>query len=171
MYKTLSVAFLAAVALAGACACAAQSSDVATIINSGSTNASGYAIVVHAGGSSAFNLQNRAGAVESSPKPFSVSTDVATRFFADLKAARDGHAAGVPCMKSASFGTSTHITWDGWTSPDLDCPPGDPLMAALVKDEQAIRAASGIDTMHLMHGGGGPPMMRVESTTPASSPP
>ena len=63
-----------AVALAGACACAAQSSDVATIIDSGSTNASGYAIVVHAGGSSAFNLQNRAGAVESSPKPFSVST-------------------------------------------------------------------------------------------------
>jgi hypothetical protein len=46
-------------------------------------------------------------------------------------------------MKSASFGTSTHITWQGWVSPDLECPPKTSAGDALVKDVQEIRQASG----------------------------
>ncbi len=66
------------------------------------------------------------------------------RFFSDLAAARKGNAATVPCMKSASFGSSLHITWQGWTSPDLTCPPKDALGDALVTDVGAIRTAAGI---------------------------
>jgi hypothetical protein len=47
-------------------------------------------------------------------------------------------------MKSASFGTSTHINWKGWVSPDLDCPPNDSLGDALVRDYQEILKASGV---------------------------
>ena len=62
----------------------------------------------------------------------------------DLAAARKNKTAAVHCMKSASFGSFTHVTWDGWESPDLDCPPADSYADALVKDVEQIREASGI---------------------------
>ncbi|MBV8491007.1 MAG: hypothetical protein JO199_10815 [Candidatus Eremiobacteraeota bacterium] len=77
----------------------------------------------------------------------------AKKFFADVRAARDGKASSEPCMKSASFGTSTHVTWHGWTSPDLDCPPAGPLATALAADVDAIRKASGADSAMPLHRG------------------
>jgi hypothetical protein len=128
---------------------AAPSRDGAVIVNSGSTNASGYKIELWSDGSGIVTLQNRLGTEQSPPKAFAISLSVARRFFADLKAARDGNAKSEPCMKSASFGTSTHAQWHGWNSPDLDCPAGDALAGALVADVDAVRAASGVETMPL----------------------
>jgi hypothetical protein len=123
---------------------AAVPPDSATIVDSGSTNTSGYRIVVRSDGSAAASLQQLRSSQSSTPKPFTISKAVASRFFADLAAARKGNATTVPCMKSASFGTTLRITWQGWTSPDLSCPPKDALGKALIADVQAIREASGI---------------------------
>ena len=47
-------------------------------------------------------------------------------------------------MKSASFGSSTYVTWQGWRSPDLTCPPSDATGKSLVNDVEEIRKAAGV---------------------------
>ena len=134
----------------------AVSTDSAKIVDSGSTNTSGFTIVVRSDGSATVAVQQNA-TQSPTPKPFTLSQAMATRFFADLAAAKKGNATTVPCMKSASFGTTLRITWQGWTSPDLSCPPKDSLGAALISDVQAIRKAAGIGTVPLRHGPEVPP--------------
>lgn len=137
--------------LLAVCAAAAPSRDGASIVDSGSTNTAGYTIRVWSDGSAA-----------TASKAFTFSPSLAARFFADLKAARGGHAKAQPCMKSASFGTSTHVHWHGWTSPDLDCPPGDALTSALLRDVTAIRSAGKINSAPLRGVfPGGPPRVIV----------
>lgn len=123
--------------------------DNAVIVDSGSTNTYGYTIHVSSDGKASVTLEERGGTAAGTAKPFTVPAATATRFFADLAAARKGNVATVPCMKSASFGTSLHITWQGWTSPDLSCPPKDALGETLVKDVDAIRQAGAIPAMPL----------------------
>jgi len=138
---------LSALAIAG---CVAGASiDSAVIVNSGSTNAVGYKISVSSDGKASATLQNRDGSSAGSEKAFTVPKATAARFFADLAAARGSNAATVPCMKSASFGSTTHITWQGWVSPDLDCPPKGSAGEALVKDVDEIRQAAGISSSQL----------------------
>ena len=139
---------LTLVAIAGLMA-AAPARENAVIVNSGSTNTMGYAISVWSDGSASLTMQRRGGSA-STPKSFDVPAATATHLFSDLAAARSAKATTVPCMKSASFGTSTHVKWQDWTSPDLDCPAKDPLADALVKDVEAIVKASGV-TPQLMH--------------------
>lgn len=145
--------------LLAAHAAAAPSRDGASIVDSGSTNTSGYTIKVWSDGNAA-----------TSSKPFEISPSLTARFFADLKAARDGHARAQLCMKSASFGTSTHVHWHGWTSPDLDCPPGDKLTSAILSDVNAIRAAGHVTAAPLRGRmfPGGPPRVIV-SPMPTST--
>jgi hypothetical protein len=122
--------------------------ETAIIVNSGSTNSYGYSIAVWSDGNATVTLQVR-GAAAGTTKAFTISAATAAHFFADLAAARKGSATTAPCMKSASFGTSTHITWQGWVSPDLSCPPSGALGQALVADIDAIRKAAGISAMPL----------------------
>jgi hypothetical protein len=138
-----------AVALAIAGFVAAAPRDTAVIVNSGSTNSYGYSIQVWSDGSASVTIQRR-GSVVGTPKPFTVPAATVSRFFANLAAARKGNVATVPCMKSASFGTSMHITWQGWTSPDLSCPAKDSLGDALLSDVAAIRQAAGLPAMPLV---------------------
>jgi hypothetical protein len=136
---------------------AAVSAGSAKIVDSGSTNTSGYTIVVQTDGSASIVVQQSA-TQSSTPKAFTLSKDTATKLFADLAAARTANAVTVPCMKSASFGTTLRIAWQGWTSPDLSCPAKDALGAALISDVQAVREASGIGTLPLRHASpNGPP--------------
>ncbi|MGA9944798.1 MAG: hypothetical protein WBP75_07140 [Candidatus Cybelea sp.] len=128
---------------------AATPSDTAVIANSGSTNSYGYTIHIASDGKASFTFQKRGESAATTPKPFSVPMATAARFFSDLAAARKGNAASAPCMKSASFGTSMHVTWQGWVSPDLSCPPNDGFGEALVHDITAIRQAAGIPEMPL----------------------
>jgi hypothetical protein len=119
--------------------------DSAMIVDSGSTNANGYTIHITADGNASVTFQPRGGSPIGTPKPFTVPAATTARFFSDLAAARKGNLATVPCMKPVSFGTTLKVTWQGWTSPDLTCPPKDSLGESLVSDVAAIRKAGGID--------------------------
>jgi hypothetical protein len=141
-----SAAIAASFALGAFAACAAAEPDGATIVNSGSTNFTGYTIDVRSDGSATAQVSNRGVSAASTPKPFALDAAMAKQFFADLAAARTGKAITEPCMKSASFGTTTRVTWHDWTSPDLTCPAGNAAGAALIHDVQAIAAASGVST-------------------------
>jgi hypothetical protein len=123
---------------------AATPPDSAVILNSGSTNTVGYAITVWSDGKASLTTQNRDGSSTGPAKAFSVAPATAARFFADLATAKNTKAVTVPCMKSASFGSSMHVKWQGWVSPDLECPPKDSAGEALVKDVDEIRQASGL---------------------------
>jgi hypothetical protein len=147
VFKTLRATLAGALAIA--CCVGAAPRDTAVIVNSGSTNSYGYSIQVWSDGKASVTLKENGGAAVSTPKAFTVPATTAARFFSDLAAARKGNATTVPCMKPVSFGTSTHVTWQGWTSPDLTCPPKDQLGDALVKDVDEIRQASGIPALPL----------------------
>lgn len=168
------MALAASLGPALATACAAPRLDGATILNSGSTNASGYKIEVRADGSATVVLQNRIGVTAGVARPFAVPPSVAATFLADAKAARDGRAIGVPCMKSASFGTRTFVRWHGWQSPDLSCPPGDALSAALKRDVDTIVRAANLGSLLYHRGGFGGTLRRVPieagSTNPSPTP-
>lgn len=119
--------------------------EKAAIVDSGSTNTAGYRIDVSSDGSGTLTMQPHPRSnASTTPKPFRIETALAQRFFNDIKAVRGVNVEGKPCMKSASFGTTTHVTYNGWTSPDLDCPSPNELMDALMRDVQAIRTASGV---------------------------
>lgn len=122
---------------------AAAPPDIAVIVDSGSTNFSGYKIEISSDGSGSVTLQPRGG-TPSPPKKFTAPTATTARFFSDLAAARKANAAAVPCIKSASFGSSINVTWHGWTSNDLTCPAQDSAGAALIADVDAIRHAAGV---------------------------
>ncbi len=125
--------------------------DQATIVNSGSTNTSGFKITVESGGHASSIMQNRAGVAQSSVHAFVLTPKQATQFFADLKAAKAAPSTEGGCMKSASFGSSTHVTWHDWTSPDLQCPSDNAAIKALVADVATIRTAAGISAFPLIH--------------------
>lgn len=140
---------------------AAAPRDSALILDSGSTNTQGYKIEVWSDGTASLAPLDRVGAVQGAAKPFTVPAATATRFFADLAAARKAGVTGEPCMKSASFGTTTKIVWHGWKSPDLDCPASNAVMTALVHDVGEIRQTSGISAE---------PLRRAPVAQPVSTP-
>ena len=98
-------------------ALAGYSRDGAIIHNSGSTNTAPYSLKVWSDGSAA--VVNASG----SSTPFKVPMNVVASFFRDVQSARGNPGTPGHCMKSASFGTSTVVTWHGWHSFDLSCPP------------------------------------------------
>ena len=120
--------------------------DSAAIVDSGSTNSPPYRIEVRSDGSASVS------AGSSTPKAFTVAQATVERFFADLAAARKGNATTVPCVKSASFGSTLRVTWQQWVSPDLTCPPKDALGAALITDVRTLREAAGITAAPIRQG-------------------
>lgn len=135
-------------------ACAAQGAqygrDGAVIRNSGSTNFAGYTIKVWSDGSVWGQPSGRTGQPMGQPSTAKVPAEVSARFFHDVQASRGGRERlPGPCMKSASFGSSTTVDWHGWSSPDLSCPTQGSLVALTV-DVQHITAALGLGhtTMH-----------------------
>ena len=106
----------------------------AVILNTGSTNAVGYRIVV-----------DPSGRVEyvhgSDRRTASISAHLTATFFADMTHAMPLSRVHVlACMKSASFGYETYVWWRGQRSPDISC-SGGAQADALFKDAQAIAAA------------------------------
>jgi hypothetical protein len=168
MSRAATFAVAIALGLLAVCTAAAPSRDGATIVDSGSTNTAGYTIDVWSDGSASMTYQNRLNDVQPASTSFTISSALAKRFFADVKAARNANAAVEHCMKSASFGTATHVRWHGWTSPDLDCPPDDKASTALVDDVGAIRKAGNVGAAPLRGFPGGPPRIIV-SPLPAAT--
>jgi len=97
--------------------------DTVTIENSGSTNTTGYQIVVDPKGQASYRVT---GAQPSAQNDLSkahaqaIPKELAAKFFKDLSAA--GPLSALPVrhgMRSASFGTRTSILYKGQQSPDL----------------------------------------------------
>jgi hypothetical protein len=133
------------VALCAAPALAAQAvpylpvpHDAAVILNTGSTNALGYRIVVQRDGQAEYVM----GSVR---KKAQLSAQKTESFFADMSAAMPLTALAVGhCMKSASFGSSTFVWWRGKRSPDLQC-AADPKATALYSSVSKIAIELGLD--------------------------
>lgn len=151
------------VALAPALSTAAER-DSATIRNSGSTNTAGFTIALWPNGTGNVSMQN------GNPRDVTIAHDLITRFFADLQAAQTADAPRSHCMKSVSFGTTTSVAWHGWQSPDLQCPPFSPHVAALAKDVQDIEAAVGAAPGSLRRIGLPPSSRKNPPTTPEVQP-
>jgi hypothetical protein len=129
------------------CAANTPDRDGATIVDSGSTEWLGYKMDVWSDGNADLTLQDRGSATDGPVKTFTISALLAHRFFADLRAARDGNAAKEFCGTYAGDATTTYVRWHGWKSPDLACAPApnSVLTLALITDLNAILSASGID--------------------------
>jgi hypothetical protein len=134
----------AAILLAVTGTMTAQANDSALITNSGSTNTLGYRIELRPDGSATVAMVRGPSASPSPAKSFTVPSGTAKQFFTDLAAARQA--------KSASFGSSTYVAWQGWRSPDLSCPPSDATGKALVNDVEEIRKAAGVSAAPLRQG-------------------
>jgi hypothetical protein len=111
----------------------------ATIVNSGSTNTSGFRIAVKRSGAAEYatvprgaNAQN----VEPEKEGREIPSNLASRLFADLEAAKPLASLPAPhCMKSKSFGTRLTIEFGGETTPDLSCGDGgNEHLRELIKD-------------------------------------
>jgi hypothetical protein len=98
---------------------------VATILQSGSTNARGYVITIYHDGSATAVLDAAGNAMRSSPTQllqFPADTIDASRLQALLE--QIGDVSTIPtgsCPKSVSFGTRTQISYKAKTSGDLQC--------------------------------------------------
>ena len=169
MVRRAAAALAVAAAFGWLVSASAAARDGAVIVDSGSTNTPGYRIDVWSDGSATVVVQNR-GVSRGALKSFTVANRVASQFFANLKTVRAGNVTGQPCMKSASFGTTTRVSWHGWTSPDLDCPSDRPALTALVSSVNAIRQASGIGTMPGPNRGAGGGPLHAEPP-PTATPP
>lgn len=107
------------------------------ILDTGSTNALGYRIVVARDGSAEWVMG-------STRQRAQLSKSTTDTLFADLKAAMPlSQLQSTHCMKSASFGTSTFAYWEHQRSPDLQCTE-DPHATALYASIQAVVAELGI---------------------------
>ncbi len=119
---------------------ASPSAQAATIVNSGSTNFPGYRIALEPSGVAyVTNTRDDAHTVQR------VDPKLAERFFAAIAAV--GPMSGISvmhCMKSASFGSTTTVTMNGATSPDISC-GGDAKVAEL--------AAAADSVAHAVHAG------------------
>ncbi|HEY7994523.1 MAG TPA: hypothetical protein VID24_09945 [Candidatus Eremiobacteraceae bacterium] len=147
--KTALLAATALIAAASAASAAAPvpylpvPKDAAVILNTGSTNAAGYRIVVQRSGNVEFIWGARRATA-------TIDRSLATKFFADAASGMPLSKLQVaPCMKSASFGTSAFVWWRGQRSPDLSCPTGT-RSSQLDDDALAVAKALGI--------GGGEPV-------------
>lgn len=136
------------------------STGAAVIMLTGSTNTSGYRIVVTRGGSAEYiDVAGRSRTA--------ISSQLAEKLFADLHAAAPlGELPARACMKSASFGTSLFVYWNHERSPDLSC-SGDKRGALLANDASAVATALKVRTS-----GGGVlrPLMPGELHRPLPSP-
>lgn len=123
---------------------AAAGRDGAVIVNSGSTNFSGYTIKVWSDGS-AQSYHSRVGAPPlDKPVAGRVPPSLAQRLLADLKTAKHaGRLIPRPCMKTPSFSVTMVAVYHGWTTPDLIC-GGDALVNAVGSDANKVVAALGI---------------------------
>jgi hypothetical protein len=129
----------------------------AVILNTGSTNALGYRIVIQQSGAAEYiHGDKRATAT--------VPTAVTTKFFTDLQAAMPLTVYPmIHCMKSVSFGTSIFVWWKGSRSHDLTCGGG-----TLANDAVEVAKSLGLEPTYL------PvrpiPMLTNEPRVPAPTP-
>jgi hypothetical protein len=119
--------------------------EVATIIDSGSTNRPGFRMVVDRSGSvemTATPRRGRAPQEQTEPLRRTLAPAVLKRFRADLEAARPmSSLPAVRCAKSVSFGSTRTVVLEGEQTPDLNCGDGgSTAMHNLIADVSEIVA-------------------------------
>lgn len=99
--------------------------DLATILQSGSTNTRAYRVVIHNDGSAMAEVSGTSSLQRSEPAqtqrfpPGTINTKQLRHLLVEI-----GDVSRIPigaCAKSASFGTRTQIVYVGKTSGDLQC--------------------------------------------------
>jgi len=118
--------------------CALLGGAQVKIIDTGSTNIPGVNVVLENSGHYAM-VERRDG----SKQRVKLKKELCDRLLRDLKAA--GGLSELPkshCMKSASFGSSLYVEYNGVRSADLSCPQRDDRAAALKKDAGEILSAA-----------------------------
>ena len=126
-------------------------SNVAVILNSGSTNTIGYRIFVAPSGQASYiDGYNRANG--------KISAALTKKFFSDIQAALPLEKLPTRrCVKSVSFGTFTTIRLGGEQSPDISC-PGNAKVQSLFKDVTEIAQALNVSDVPRSQGNELPPL-------------
>lgn len=116
---------------------AADPTNVAVLVDSGSTDIDGYVITVNRDGSATY--ASGAGTGHGS-----ITTDLAAKLFDDLQASQplDLQPIG-QCNKNATFGVSVTVETGNRVSPDLTCPE-DTNEQLLLDDVRTVAAALGV---------------------------
>jgi len=143
--------------------------NIVRIVNSGSTNTAGYVIELHRNGLVRWDVVPRFHGVpsttttpSSTTKSGSTTTPRSTTaqntiqlpthrtnsiFQAVEQALPFTQYAPVFCIKSVSFGTTLHVTYNGQESPDLSCPVKDQELVVLSKYIHELISDLNINTM------------------------
>jgi len=107
--------------------------------NSGSSNFSGYRVIIEADGQVKVMDHGRS-SINSAYKngQYTLPVQVVRKLFSDLEAVMPlSGLESIGCAKSASFGTTTFVTYKGQTSPDIQCMKSE----AFIKDISQIMLA------------------------------
>jgi hypothetical protein len=102
----------------------APAGDTVIIENSGSTNVSGYQIVIESSGQvtvTPFGRINPLGNRAYANGRYHVPLEMVKNLVDDLNSALPFPGTAAVCAKSVSFGTQTHVTFKGQASPDIEC--------------------------------------------------
>ncbi|GHO45546.1 hypothetical protein [Ktedonospora formicarum] len=123
----------------------ASGATIATITNSGSTNTPGFTLTIAYDGSGTLTYKpgNNQRFASYQDKRFPAGTFSASQLSSQLQAI--GDVSSIPsghCMKSASFGTRTTITYEGKTSGDLSCPNASDTPAHLQLKRSVLQLAN-----------------------------
>ncbi len=114
------------------------------IVDSGSTNTAGFRLTVDRSGKAEYAVTARRPhaslEVQPQPKNQRLPSSLVKRFYSDLEAASPFSAMpSGRCMKSASFGTTRTIEFEGRTTPDLSCGDrGNARLRSLIQDVNDI---------------------------------
>jgi len=128
--------------------------EVVSIVNSGSTNTAGYVIELQRNGIAKWTVGRRflpglSSTSSSSTAQMSMrlSSILTNRVFRALQRSMPlTQFPEIDCIKSASFGPTTHVIFNGQQSPDISCPQTDNRLIALSKAVFDVISALHINT-------------------------
>lgn len=130
--------------------------DIVRIINSGSTNTAGYVIELQRNGHIQWTVARRNHPILSTTTAASSTTTTQNSvqlpsftnaiFEAVEQASPFTQFPPKSCIKSVSFGTTLHVTYNGQQTPDLSCPLTDARLIVLSKNIHELIAKLQIKT-------------------------
>ena len=132
--------------------------DIVRIVNSGSTNTNGYVIELQQDGIVKWTVGSRFQPISSTTPstPLTSTAAMSIRLpMALVSSVFQNVQQALPlnqfpskfCIKSVSFGTSLHVTFNGQQSPDLNCPLEDSRLISLNKVVREVVSVLHINTL------------------------
>jgi len=124
-----------------------QGNDEVIVDNSGSSNFSGYRVIIDADGQVSVMSRGRNSRNTAFQNgQYTLPVGEVKKLVSDLEAVMPlSGLESIGCAKSASFGTSTFVTFKDQTSPDIQCVKGQDFIKDIADIMQAIpRAQNGV---------------------------